>query len=1172
MKYAYKTLLSTIALGSAVIFAQAPAATEATAQAAPAVQAAAPATAEQTAAPAQAAPAAEASSATNAPAAPAAEAAPATTAEAAPETTAKPDSVAAAPAAAEQTAATAPADTAHKAPDSTVAAVAPADSATGGFVADTTTPPPSLLEGTEIAGDIHGFMKLDKSPYLATDMLIVPPNMSLVVEPGVIIYFKPGTGLQVNKGQLVIAGSAVSPVTFRSAYDRPKAGDWLGVTITGDQRAEIRNVQISDAAVGIAVENGSMDLKDAKIENTSVRGVYARNASIAVSDVEFRNNPVALQVANYADAIIDRATFEKNKVAIMNSELAEAHVSSSKIEDNEVGLLNMANSLITLNNTEITKNGQGVSSAEVLAPEIIERVKGNTLDLDNQAEATVSTLPPAPEIPGIEQRPLRASDKIGDIVAERLEDEAKTDSTQARWSVIGNVMLGTGYHFVNTSKNDSDEEVIIDTDTIAPGDKFSNNFQVPGLASRASVYMFMQSIDGETIEFNTDLSIDSWNKFSPNPVSLTYTDSYNKVTLGDFQLMGGDTYMAGIPVFGIDYTLSLLRNNADQPLFQLGGFFGEAQRSLVEGARHPYLYNDYIDDGELQAQRLAYGGFIKWAPVRRFDAKLGALYANDELKDPLLRDGASEKWTTSDPMQESFTLYADGNWLFFPGDIELNGQIAVGRADTVDVTRQRAINKVFSDARITPVSYSTMRQLMQNQNRINSLSDAELANIFGDNTTLSRSEMRDSLRALIREAKEVQRDEEDDRDEDRVLGLNWGSQNFAIGASLNWNIYKTSINGHIKYVGEDFYSAGSPNQLSDTREFGGRIEQDILGFWDLGISYQINVENAAKGNKTNIFGLGEGTHWGLFPDEDSKWFDEHELDNDRTKYIQNAGIDNTFKINKNVDVSVGYNFEYKTQYRPFQLHYNYTLMDGIYKDGWFDARKDRDTTTIIYEGDTTYVDAERWNEYVALAKEPFLATRFQERLFKHTWNLGTSIRAYNSVFKVGGQWTYRTDGSKFHRDSLIKDMDLENSTWDKLGYYFGGSDYFEQTYPMSVTTTLPILQNRFSLTPRFKSYNRDDMSEFEITIEDEFEMSFKNNFFVLGVNAGFRYMTTDWEEEDESYDETETDILGGMNLRVNHNKRFYTEWYTGTAIYFRPDNLSNEYNDIYLGVNAHFVF
>ena len=1179
MKYSYKTLLSTIALGSAMIFAQAPA--QPAAPAAPAATPAPAAEAAATPAPAVADSAAKEQPAPAvAPADSATAAAPAatpavqdSTAQAAEAPATAPDSLAAAPA---DSLANAPvaasADSTQQAPDSTVASVAPADSATSGFVADTTTPPPSLLEGTEIAGDIHGFLKLDQSPYIATDLLIVAPNTSLVIEPGVVIYFKQNTGIQVNKGQLVIAGSKVSPVTLRSAFDRPMAGDWLGITITGDERAEIRNVQISDATVGIAVENGSMDLKDVKVENTSVRGIFARNATISISDCEFTNNQVALQVSNYAKADIDRGSFVKNKVAIMNSELAETHISSSTIEENEVGVLNMGNSLLTLNNTEITKNKQGVSSAEVLAPEIIERVKENTLDLDNLAEATAATLPPAPEIPGIEQRQVRASDKIGDIVAERLDAEAKVDSTQARWSVVGNVMYGSAYHYVKTRKNHDEKEVVLGTDTIAPGSHYKNNFQVPGLAARASAYLMMQSVEGQTLEFNADLTMDSWNKFSPNPISLSYTDEFNKATIGDFQLVGGDTYMAGIPVFGIDYTLSLLKNNADQPLFQMNGFFGEAQRSLVEGARHPYLYNEYIDDGELQAQRLAYGGYLKWAPVRRFDAKVGAIYADDELHDPLLRDGASRKWSTSDPMQESFTLFADGNWLFFPGDIELNGQIAVGRADTVDVVRQRAINKVFSDAHISTSAYTLLRQLMQNQSRIKTLTDAEYYSIFGDNTDLTPREMRDSLPKLIDKAKAVQKEEEDERDDDRVLGLNWGSQNFAIGASLNWNIYKTSINGHIKYVGEEFYSAGSPNQLSDTREFGGRLEQDILGFWDLGFSYQINVENAAKGKKTNIFGLGEGTEWGLFPDEDSPWFDEHELDNDRAKYIQNAGLDNTFKINKNVDVNVGYNFEYKTQYRPFQLHYNYTLEDGIYRDGWFDARKGRDSTMIVEGKDTTYVDAERWSEYIALAKSPYLASRFQERLFKHTWNLGTAIRAYNSVFKVGGQWTYRTDGSKFHKDSLIKDMDLSNETFDKLGYYFGGSNYFEQTYPISVTTTLPILQNRFSLTPRFKSYNRDDMSEFEISIEDDFEMPFKNNFFVLGANASFRYMSTDWEEDGESFDETETDVLGTVNLRVNHNKRFYTEWYTGAAFYYRPDNLSNEYKDVFVGVNAHYVF
>ena len=164
------------------------------------------------------------------------------------------------------------------------------------------------------------------------------------------------------------------------------------------------------------------------------------------------------------------------------------------------------------------------------------------------------------------------------------------------------------------------------------------------------------------------------------------------------------------------------------------------------------------------------------------------------------------------------TLYADGNWLFYPGDIELRGQIAVGRADTADVVRERAINKVFTDAGLNVSSLSKMRELMNNEAKISSLNLNELEAIFGENTTLTRGQMRDSLRTLIREAKVVKGDYESDRDDSRVLGLNWGSQNFAIGASLYWNIYKTTISGSIKYVGEDFYSAGSANQLADTRE------------------------------------------------------------------------------------------------------------------------------------------------------------------------------------------------------------------------------------------------------------------------------------------------------------------------------------------------------------------
>ena len=340
----------------------------------------------------------------------------------------------------------------------------------------------------------------------------------------------------------------------------------------------------------------------------------------------------------------------------------------------------------------------------------------------------------------------------------------------------------------------------------------------------------------------------------------------------------------------------------------------------------------------------------------------------------------------------------------------------------------------------------------------------------------------------------------------------------------------------------------------------------------LNFGYLLNIENAANGSKTNIFGLGEGTRWGLFNDDDSKWFEEHELDYGRTKYIQNWKLGNDFKIGKKVNVNVGYNLEYRTQYRPYQLHHDPVLEDGIYKDGWFAVRKGKAVAEIESNGETTMVDSARWAEYNGLSSEEYIASKFQERIYKNTWNLDLSLQANKTIFRAGGRWTIRTDDSKFYKDDLTDGLDLDNTTWAKMGYYFGGADYFEQAYPISATTTLKQVQNQFGFTPRLKNYKRNDMTEREFTVNDELEISFLRRFLILTISGEFRYMTTDWEENNENLDETETDVLGSTSLRVNHTKRLSTEWYTGAALYYRPDNISDEYKDIYGGVRVNYVF
>ncbi len=1027
--------------------------------------------------------------------------------------------------------------------------------------------PAETVSGNEISGFLQGILSVDKSPYVVTGDATIESGKSLFIQAGVTLQFKPGTGLYVNNGSLTISGTADAPVTMRAAD-----GTWKGIYLTGENDFNIYGANISGAEVGIAIEKGNLNLQASTISNTTSRGVYVRDGEANLTACEFANNKgVALHAGNYATVTADRIDFHDNNFALLNSELAYTTVLGSNLKSNEYGVIGKENNLFYFHNSKVEGNKVGAAGIDIMDESVIGSVSGNDKDFGSASIELLSTLPPNPVIPGVDSRPFKPADKIGVLTREAKETKAAEDTAKATWTILGNVMLGGNYHYVRTRTNRSGEQVI-GNDTISNGQRYKNIFQVPGFGAELAAYLYMQSSDGKTIEFNTDITADSWNHFSPNPVTLSYKDAHSQLILGDHEKTGGEIYMSSLPLFGVDYTLTLLKNNADKPLFEMNGFFGEAQRSMVPGDRHPYIYKDYIEDGTAQAQRLAYGGSFKWAPVRRFDAKVGAIYASDELVDPLFRDGASSRYTTADPMIDAFTMYADGNWLFFPGDIELNGQIAIGRADTTDVYRERAINKVFSDAGLSIASFSKIRSLLQNSDRINTLSHSELVEIFSENSALRDSEMKDSLRTLIKEAKKVQKKSESNRDDDRILGQSWDSQNFALNASLNWNIYKTHIYGQLKYVGENFYSAGSDDQLSDYRQFIARLDQEIFPFWNLGVSYELNIENAANGNKINLFGLSEGTRDGLFSSGNSTWFDNHELDIDRTKYTQNMGTDQRFDVNKNITINAGYNFQYQKQYRPYQLHGDFRLEDGIFNDSWFSARKGRATSKVVYDGDTTEVDSARWAEYNGLYSETYLASKFQERIFKHSLFAGVSVKAFNTTFKLDGRWTFRLDGSQFLKNDLVEDYELDDTTWAKLGYYFGGSDYFEHSYPLSATTSYKNIQNRFTVVPRFKSYNRDNMDEAEISISDEFEIPFLKNFLVLNLGGEFRYMTTDWEEGDEEFDESETDLLGNVSLRVNHTKRFYSVWNFGAAGYYRPDDLSSEYRDIFGGVQLNYIF
>src|SRR5574344_912501 len=1063
---------------------------------------------------------------------------------------------------------------------------------------------------TMLSGEIHGFLTKDKSPYTVTQSISVPVGRVLIIEPGVEIRFETGASFSIDQGQLIAGGTKSSPIIFKGIESSTV---WNGISITGPKKSDLRFVEISGAKTGVVLQQGSLTIQDTKIADASERGLFAIQSNLKMIHCFFKNNPIGVHLASKSEAYLERILFKENIIGLYSSPESNTQIVSSIWKENRFALLYMKNSQLTLHRSSIENNEVGICSNEMLRPETREQVKNNKMDFQSKADFLATKIPLPPEL------------KLS------LEDEPKTEIpaiSQAKdstnWTMVGNVSAGINYRYVYTRRNHGKLNEVINQDTIGVKERYPNLWEIPGIGFDASVYLLLKNNNNQSLELSTDFYSDSWNRFNLDHFSLEYSDNYNVLTLGDFNLSLGETYLEVLSAFSAHYTLSLLRKKENHPLFTFSGFWGEAQKPFITDTRNPDIYKDWIDEGEAKAQRLVWGGDFKWDPLRRFNANFGVLFSDDKIDDPLLRDGDRATTITADPLQSAMSVYAEGNWLFFPGDIELNGQIALGRADTSDVIAQRAINQVFQDAGLSTSSYATLREIMQNSNLIQSLSRDEMIQIFGDYTSLTNSEMRDSLSSLIQEAKKVRDDFEKETNDSRTIGLDVTSQNVAIGASLFWNIKKTTLFGHINYVGENYYSPGSPSQLADVREFGGYLKQEVSPKWTFKFSYELDVENAANDTALNIFGLSEGTRLGLFEEPDSLYLKEHELDIDRTKYLHDLGIENTFTLNKNTNVFFNFQFEYQTQHRPYRLRALYDAESGIFNDSWVAPIRNRDTTTLVYNRDTILVDSARWSRYQDLTKEPFIASDFEEHLFELTFDLGFSYAFWNSEFRIDGIWKGRLDGSEFKNDSMIQKIDLSTENWGKMGYYFYGNNYFEQKYPMSIQTNHPKYINRLTFTPRYKYYERDNLKERELSLSNKFEVPLFSKFLSLALSVEMKTFKRSWVEadymlqdtlsqekfhyyrledsrivatnkpnptdnevssqlqklencyelisDDKEKEERENDYIVEISAKMNHSKQISSEWICRGEFFDRPNQLSNEYKNLYFGFNFNYSF
>ena len=986
--------------------------------------------------------------------------------------------------------------------------------------------------------------------------LVIGEGSSVIVEPGATLRFKAGTGIDVRGGRLQVSGTPEKPVLFEGE----DGALWNGISVSGMHKANLNHLLILGSEYGVVVENGFLDLADVDIHGSSKIGLYARTAKVNVRGGSFNYNAnIALWVDEGGLVNMDDVILFGNEVAAFFDIGSRPSLQNCSVENNNFGIVNReGNSLKMKNSNEsfVENNKVGLVMEDSPSQDLKVCIRGNEKDFSQNLNQAVSALPERPE-------------NEYAFAAKPFSME-QDDSLNAGWSLEGSMTVTGGYHGIYTEKNESGEIFVSGSDTVDVGEKYENYFQVPGFFSTLNAYMILQSPYNQTVEFSASLSTDKWNNFNPENVLAVYRDGFQKLSLGDVYVSEGDVYLSGVNFLGASYGLNLFKNSAGSPLFEILAFGGETRETKLLGDKNKDVYKDYIEDGEIEAQQMIVGGKLRWNMHRRFNGSLGFIGGKDYLEDPFLRDGSSNDVNTATPLTSSKTFFADGNWLFFPGDVELNGQVAIGAADTANAKLQRALDKVFTSAGLDISNASRLRKLMNNPTQIDLLSRSELEEIFGDNTMMTSDEMRTALKKYVSEAKSVLRNFEANEDDPAEI-KDWDGENFAFKGSLRWDLGKTLIEGHVQFVGSDFYSAGSPDLVQNSREVYGNLKQKITDFWKLEFAYKLNVENAAHNADYNIFGLAEGSKAGIVPGASDSYLEEHEQDENRTLYEHNATLGNEFKVLDFLTVSVGYSMNYRNRSTNQRLYANYSGTSGIFEDSWFSPRSSS-TVNVVSLDDTLKIDSLRWAKYRSLTDEEYLATQFEERIIRHRANLLLKFDLPSNVLKMQGIWTYRYDMSRFVQDDLLKGFDFSDETYGILGYYFHGGDYFEQNYSASLLSALKGFRNMLGLSFRYKDYNRDDMDDYEWKLTENLEINIVPKFMDLTISGLYREEILHWDEDGEKNRELEVDVGASMSLGFKHNERFSSTWTAGTLMNYRPDRESEQYLDLYGMVSLNYTF
>lgn len=250
----------------------------------------------------------------------------------------------------------------------------------------------SLFAQTSVSGGIYAntTWNLAGSPYLVTGSIVVFPNRTLTIEPGVEVIVSADNTFNISnfiylevRGSLIANGTSNAPIVFTSTDTTTGFFNWEGIRIKGSQGGTVQmnhfelhntwygiNNDISQPGVSYVFDgcyfrsnqyglqlNADLVYNNCIFESNSIgQASQILYGSLTATNCQFLNNFCSFTWSNYIN--VNNCLFSGNQNNIIGS---PGVIQNSQFYNNTFGMTEISN--ITVNQCVFDGNGTGIDAS-----------------------------------------------------------------------------------------------------------------------------------------------------------------------------------------------------------------------------------------------------------------------------------------------------------------------------------------------------------------------------------------------------------------------------------------------------------------------------------------------------------------------------------------------------------------------------------------------------------------------------------------------------------------------------------------------------------------------------------------------------------------------------------------------------------------------------------------